>query len=79
MLFSKHCVLQSWRLKLGARGSGYQLAAGTRSSDRSIGMEQLRAALGSVAQLLGDGLLTPAEAAEMKAGAMQDFATTRCG
>ena len=42
-------------------------------------MEQLRATLGSVAQLLGDGLLTPAEAADMKATAMQDFARTRCG
>ena len=42
-------------------------------------MEQLRATLGSLAQLVGDGLLTPAEAAEMKAAAMQDFATTRCG
>ena len=41
------------------------------------GMEQLRAALASVAQLLGDGLLTPDEAAEMKAAAMQDFALAR--
>ena len=40
-------------------------------------MEQLRPTLASVAQLLGDGLLTPSEAAEMKAAAMQDFAKTR--
>ena len=40
-------------------------------------MEQLRATLASVAQLLGDGMLTPSEAAEMKAAAMQDFAKTR--
>ena len=42
-------------------------------------MEQFRATLSSVAQLLGEGLLTAAEAAEMKAAAMQDFNMSRCG
>ena len=40
-------------------------------------MEELRATLGSVAELLSNGILSAEEAAEIKAGALEDFRTAR--